>query len=180
MAGPFFNSGEIYVQARVARTLEKANYRVYLPQRDGFESSQLYAQYVAQGLTLEEAALMTRRTIFDVDVYRLYQSRVVVGTVAGIEADSGTVAELGMAFAMGKSNVLYTAEEKRTLTSVLILNPLLYGLTLLPVINSLKNVVASTRAATRIARPVPLSQLAPQLVAAILRGKKFVESQRIV
>lgn len=173
VAGPLFNKGDRFVQAEVAKYLERAGFSVFLPQRDGVESTQLFANFIAQGLTEQQAQRKIAQTIFDIDVYQVWKADALVSTVAGIEPDSGTVSETALAFAMGKGIVLYGAEEIRTFSDQLQLNPLLSELASVPgeIVNNPNQLPSAVVNACLLSRPVESSQLSASLRDAIKRGR---------
>ncbi len=88
VAGPLFNSHERWYLERITETLEGASYRTFLPHRD--------AGLVKPGSSED------RLRIFTVDIDALNAADLIVALLTGADHDSGTSAELGYMYALGK------------------------------------------------------------------------------
>ncbi len=88
VAGPLFNTHERWYLERIAEALEGAGYRTFLPHRD------------AGLVTLRSSE--ERLRIFTVDIDALNAADLIVALLTGADHDSGTSAELGYMFALGK------------------------------------------------------------------------------
>ena len=88
VAGPLFNTHERWYLERITETLEAAGYRTFLPQRD--------AGLVKLGSNEE------RSRIFKIDMDALNAADLIVALLTGADHDSGTSAELGYMYALGK------------------------------------------------------------------------------
>jgi len=88
VAGPLFNTHERWYLERIAEALEAAGYRTFLPQRD--------AGLVKLGSSEE------RSRIFKIDMDALNAADLIVALLTGADHDSGTSAELGYMYALGK------------------------------------------------------------------------------
>ncbi|MGH2495799.1 MAG: nucleoside 2-deoxyribosyltransferase [Ktedonobacteraceae bacterium] len=88
VAGPLFNTHERWYLERIAEALEAAGYRTFLPQRD--------AGLVKLGSSEE------RLRIFKIDMDALNAADLIVALLTGTDHDSGTSAELGYMYALGK------------------------------------------------------------------------------
>jgi nucleoside 2-deoxyribosyltransferase len=86
IAGPLFNSHERGYLEQIAHALERAGYSTFLPHRDA-------------GVMTSE---MQRGPIFQADLDALNDCAGVVALLSGADHDSGTSAELGYMFALGK------------------------------------------------------------------------------
>ena len=88
VAGPLFNTHERWYLELIAERLESAGYRTFLPHRD--------------------AGLVTLRSneerlrIFQGDLNALNEADLIVALLTGADHDSGTSAELGYMYALGK------------------------------------------------------------------------------
>ena len=91
-AGPLFNQAEKDYNLKIANLLEKHGYKVFLPQRDGFEAALL------EGKTEEEIT----KLIFEKDVSEVLKADVLVFNLDGRIPDEGACIELGIAYANGK------------------------------------------------------------------------------
>jgi nucleoside 2-deoxyribosyltransferase len=88
VAGPLFNMHERWYLERITEALEGAGYRTFLPHRD--------AGLVKLGSSED------RLRIFTVDIDALNAADFIVALLTGADHDSGTSAELGYMFALGK------------------------------------------------------------------------------
>jgi len=88
VAGPLFSTPERWYLERVAEALEAGGYRTFLPHRD--------AGLVKSG-SYEE-----RYRIFSKDIEALKSCDMCVALLSGQDHDSGTSAELGYLYALGK------------------------------------------------------------------------------
>ena len=88
VAGPLFNTHERWYLERLADALEAAGYRTFLPQRDA-------------GL-VKAGSIEDRKRIFTVDLNALNAVDLIVALLTDADHDSGTSAELGYMYALGK------------------------------------------------------------------------------
>ncbi len=88
VAGPLFNMHERWYLERITEALEDAGYRTFLPHRD--------AGLVNLGSSEE------RTRIFKIDIDALNAADLIVALLTGADHDSGTSAELGYMYALGK------------------------------------------------------------------------------
>jgi nucleoside 2-deoxyribosyltransferase len=88
VAGPLFNAHERWYLERITETLEEAGYRTFLPHRD------------AGLVTLRSSE--ERLHIFKIDLDALNAADLIVALLTGADHDSGTSAELGYMYALGK------------------------------------------------------------------------------
>ncbi len=88
VAGPLFNTHERWYLERIAEVLEGAGYTTFLPHRDA-------------GLVSLQGP-EAKAKIFRDDVAELDRCDLCVALLTGADQDSGTSAELGYMFALGK------------------------------------------------------------------------------
>ena len=88
VAGPLFNTHERWYLEHIAEALEGAGYRTFLPHRDA-------------GL-VKLGSYEDRLRIFTVDIDALNAADLIVALLTGADHDSGTSAELGYMYALGK------------------------------------------------------------------------------
>jgi nucleoside 2-deoxyribosyltransferase len=88
VAGPLFNAHERWYLERITAALEEAGYRTFLPHRD------------AGLVTLRSSE--ERARIFKIDLDALNAADLIVALLTGADHDSGTSAELGYMYALGK------------------------------------------------------------------------------
>jgi nucleoside 2-deoxyribosyltransferase len=88
-AGPLFSDAERLFNLRITERLERANYEVFLPQRDGVERDQPpYDQMQADE---------RRRAMFELDKRKIFESDVFLFVLDGRVPDEGACVELGLA-----------------------------------------------------------------------------------
>jgi nucleoside 2-deoxyribosyltransferase len=90
-AGPLFSEAERVFNLRVTERLERADYKVFLPQRDGVERDQ--PPY--DRMTADER----RRAMFELDKRKIFESDVFLFVLDGRVPDEGACVELGLAHA---------------------------------------------------------------------------------
>ena len=89
VAGPLFNAHERWYLERITERLESEGYRTFLPHRD------------AGLVTLRSKE--ERLRIFQGDLNALNEADLIVALLTGADHDSGTSAELGYMYALGKT-----------------------------------------------------------------------------
>ena len=115
-AGPLFNKAEKDYNLKVVSVLEKAGYKVFLPQRDGVE-----------GCLLKDISAKEKiDIIFNKDVYEVKNADVLFMVLDGRIPDEGACVELGIAYANGKRCYGFKTDS-RVCESDLDINPMLTG-----------------------------------------------------
>ena len=89
-AGPLFNDAEKTFKEQLAMRLEELGYEVFLPQRDGVESSKL----PYNTMNKEER----RRVLFEMDRDKILACDVFLFVLDGRVPDEGACVELGIAY----------------------------------------------------------------------------------
>lgn len=135
VAGPLFNQAEREQQANIAKALERNGYCTFLPQRDGYAVGDLIDDLQKKGTTGSDAAAEATKIVFDFDLKQLRESDAIVVDANGIEPDSGTMIEAGMAYLLSVPVVIYY-NDVRSFSPDLNLNPLLLGVTKVPIATS--------------------------------------------
>ena len=105
VAGPLFNTHERWYLERITEALEGAGYRTFLPQRD--------AGLVKLGSSEE------RLHIFKIDMDALNAADLIVALLTGTDHDSGTSAELGYMYALGKSCYGISDDKRGALNNII-------------------------------------------------------------
>ena len=105
VAGPLFNTHERWYLERIAEQLESAGYRTFLPHRD--------AGLVTLRSTEE------RLRIFQGDLNALNEADLIVALLTGADHDSGTSAELGYMYALGKPCFGLTDDKRGALNNII-------------------------------------------------------------
>lgn len=93
LAGPFFNNEEKDLIKRLENHLEKRSHNVFSPSRDG-------------GILEKNASLNNRISIFSQNIGAINWCDVVVAIIDN--RDSGTIWEMGYAYALGKPIIAYS------------------------------------------------------------------------
>lgn len=115
-AGPMFCQAEKDYNLKIANILEKHGYKVFLPQRDGFEAAML------EGKTEEELTKM----IFEKDVSEIRKADILFMNLDGRVPDEGACIELGIAYAENK-RCYGMKTDTRSAELILDLNPMIAG-----------------------------------------------------
>ena len=105
VAGPLFNTHERWYLERIAERLESEGYRTFLPHRD--------AGLVTLRSTEE------RLRIFQGDLNALNEADLIVALLTGADHDSGTSAELGYMYALGKPCFGLTDDKRGALNNII-------------------------------------------------------------
>ena len=90
-AGPLFSEAERSFNLRLTERLERADYEVFLPQRDGVERDRPpYDRMMADE---------RREAMFELDKSKIFESEVFLFVLDGRVPDEGACVELGLAHA---------------------------------------------------------------------------------
>jgi nucleoside 2-deoxyribosyltransferase len=110
-AGPMFSPAEKWEQKRIGWHLQKANYEIFLPQRDGIELKSMMDYLVAKPEVMREVMIFTpilRSAVFALDFYMVLQwCDAIVFNMNGRMPDDGGIVEATGAYVAGKAVVLY-------------------------------------------------------------------------
>ena len=104
VAGPLFNTHERCYLEHIAEALEAAGYRTFLPHRDA-------------GL-VKLSSYEERYHIFHADIEALKSCDLCVALLSGLDHDSGTSAELGYLYALGKPCIGITDDKRAFLNNI--------------------------------------------------------------
>jgi nucleoside 2-deoxyribosyltransferase len=104
VAGPLFNTHERWYLESIAQALEAAGYRTFLPQRDA-------------GLVNPHSP-EERSRIFYADIEALKSCDLCVALLTGPDHDSGTSAELGYVYALGKPCIGITDDKRANVNTI--------------------------------------------------------------
>lgn len=138
-AGPLFNPKEREEMAEIASALERADYEVFLPQRDGLEMARLSQELVDEGMPSDDANNLLLRAIFMIDTYHVSDSDGLVLNVNGRVPDEGAMVEAGIAWTLRKPIVIYKTDSRSALLGVD--NPLVLGLSSFQTVSTPNDVV---------------------------------------
>lgn len=129
VAGPLFSTHERWYLERVAQALEAAGYRTFLPHRDS-------------GLVIQNSS-EERSRIFHADIEALKSCDLCVALLTGPDHDSGTSAELGYLYALGKPCIGIT-DDKRAYVNTIVWGICGYGKQIVHAVDELLEMVRST------------------------------------
>jgi len=111
-AGPMFSAGDHTEQLRLARTVERAGFDTYVPQRDGVETAKVmwainHPLFPDPAANLEVTQFV-RKIIFALDVYQVVERcQAIVLNADGRVPDEGSVVEASMGWGVGKPVVVF-------------------------------------------------------------------------
>ena len=109
IAGPLFDDHERDYLEKIAGLLEAIGYQTFLPHRDA-------------GLVEGEFTEIKKSEIFDTDMNALNDADIVVALLTGRDVDSGTAAEVGIAYSQGKKLIGINAN------NIKVINNFVWGL----------------------------------------------------
>lgn len=115
-AAPLFSRAEQDFNLLVTSVFERKGYKVFLPQRDGYEAAELH----------NKSADEKTKMIFEKDISEIKNSDIFVMVLDGRVPDDGACVELGFAYATGK-RCYGIKTDSRSLELGLDLNPLIAG-----------------------------------------------------
>jgi len=104
IAAPLFNDIERSRNHEFTISLEKEDFKVYLPQRDGG----LFYEYIEQGFSIQDS----RSYIFKKDIEAIDNSDIILCLLDGRVLDEGMCFELGYGFAKGKICIGYKTDHR--------------------------------------------------------------------
>ncbi|RLG30637.1 nucleoside 2-deoxyribosyltransferase [Methanosarcinales archaeon] len=117
VAGPLFSEAEKQYNGYLSKCLEDMGFETFLPQRDGYELSELLANGDSESFAMGK--------IFKRDISEIQKSDIMVFVMDGRVPDDGACVEIGYAYAMGKE-CIGLKTDPRTLMSDLD-NPMILG-----------------------------------------------------
>ncbi len=113
MAGPLFNEGDRYTNQCNSDALRKAGYATFLPQEIVINN---------------ESSELVKAGCFYMDLKAIRECDLLLANCNGIEIDSGTAAEIGLAYALGKRMLVYKSDVRNYYNEVHVLNNFVDGL----------------------------------------------------
>lgn len=131
MAGPLFNEGDRYTNGRTSDALRESGFTTFLPQ---------------EIVITNESSLLVKAGCFYMDLKAIKQCDVLLANCNGIEIDSGTAAEIGLAYALGKKILVYKSDVRNYYNEGNVLNNFVAGLVGGTVLRTLDEVLAAFRA----------------------------------
>ena len=113
MAGPLFNEGDRYTNQRNSDALRAGGYTTFLPQ---------------EIVITNESSDLVRGACFYMDLKAIQLCDLMVANCNGLEIDSGTAAEIGLAYGLKKKMVLYKSDVRNYFNDIARLNNFVSGL----------------------------------------------------
>jgi len=107
-SGPLFCAEEVGGMSAIARVLEDAGFRTFLPHRDGLEAYVMRFSNASLASTVSAVRTRIDYALFSLDVYELVERcSAVVCNLNGRVPDEGMIVEAAIAYAVGKPLVLF-------------------------------------------------------------------------
>ena len=113
MAGPLFNEGDRYTNQCNSDRLRALGYTTFLPQ---------------EIVITNESSELVKAGCFYMDLKAIRLAEYLVVNCNGIEIDSGTAAEIGLGYGLGKKLVLYKSDVRNYYNETFRLNNFVGGL----------------------------------------------------
>ena len=125
-AGPLFNDAERREMLRIADVLAEAGFEPFVPHADGMEFALVQPYLTSQGYDPATAGQLLHDAIFALDTYQVVvDCGSLVMNLNGRVPDEGAVAELTMAWMLGKPLVIYKEDARSAISGRD--NPLVVG-----------------------------------------------------
>ena len=128
MAGPLFNEGDRYTNQRNSDALRAAGYTTFLPQ---------------EIIISEKSSPLVKAGCFYMDLKAIRMCDILLANCNGIEIDSGTAAEIGLAYALGKRMIVYKSDVRNYYDAKNVLNNFVAGLVDGPALRTIEEVLAA-------------------------------------
>lgn len=143
-AGPLFNEAERRTMTHIARVLQEAGFEPFVPHADGMEFTPVARYLTGQGDPPAAAGQLLHEAIFALDTYQVIVGcGCLVFNMDGRVPDEGGVAELSMAWMLGKPIVLYKGDARSAIAGRD--NPLIVGQTGFRTVNDLDEIGSALR-----------------------------------
>ena len=173
-AGPLFNAAERREMHEIADALAAGGFEPFLPHADGLEFSQVLPELERRGWEHAAAGRLLHEAIFALDVYHvLIGCGSLVFNLNGRTPDEGGVAEMTMAWMVGKPVVIYKEDVRSAIAGRD--NPLVIGQTEFAACADLEHLaecldeqIAAIDCAAERDWPVP-----PRLARVLAAGEQF-------
>lgn len=128
MAGPLFNEGDRYTNQVNSDALRAMGYSTFLPQ---------------EIVITDESTALVKAACLYMDLKAIRLCDVVLANCNGIDIDSGTAAEIGLAYGWGKKMIAYKSDVRNYFNDVHRLNNFVAGLVENRVCRTLEEVKAA-------------------------------------
>lgn len=127
MAGPLFNEGDRYTNQRNSDALRERGFTTFLPQ---------------EIVITNKSSELVKAACFYMDLKAIRLCDVLLANCNGIEIDSGTAAEIGLGYGLGKRMILYKSDVRNYYNETFRLNNFVGGLVDNKLCRSLEEVLA--------------------------------------
>lgn len=174
-SGPLFCPEEIASMNAIAGVLEEAGLDTFLPHRDGLE--RFVMPFLNTPISADILGMRERidRAVFALDVFQIVKRcDAFVLNMNGRVPDEGAVAEAGIAFAAGRTVVLYKADERTAFDGRD--NSMITGLSVLEPVRERRRLPSSLHQADEILRsrhPCPAPGLSGHLSGVAGTGERI-------
>ena len=128
MAGPLFNEGDRYTNQINSDRLRALGYTTFLPQ---------------EVVITNESTVLVKAACFYMDLKAIRLADFLVVNCNGIDIDSGTAAEIGLGYGLGKKLVLYKSDVRNYYNETFRLNNFVGGLVDNRVCRTMDEVIAA-------------------------------------
>lgn len=128
MAGPLFNEGDRYTNQCNSDRLRALGYTTFLPQ---------------EIVITNKSTVLVKAACFYMDLKAIKLAEFLVVNCNGIEIDSGTAAEIGLGYGLGKKLVLYKSDVRNYYNETFRLNNFVGGLVDNRVYRTMDEVIAA-------------------------------------
>ena len=126
MAGPLFNEGDRYTNQINSDRLRGLGYSTFLPQ---------------EVVITKDSGLLVKAACFYMDLKAIAECDILLANCNGIDIDSGTAAEIGLAYGLNKKTVLYKSDVRNYYNDIFRLNNFVMGLTDRPICDTIEQVI---------------------------------------
>lgn len=130
MAGPLFNEGDRYSNQINSDRLRALGYSTFLPQ---------------EVVINKDSSLLVKAACFYMDLKAIATCDILLANCNGIDIDSGTAAEIGLAYGLKKQTILYKSDVRNYYNDTFRLNNFVMGLTESPVCDTIEKVIAEIK-----------------------------------
>jgi len=174
-SGPLFCPEEIASMNAIAGVLEEAGFDTFLPHRDGLE--RFVMPFLNTPLSADILGMRERidRAVFALDVFQIVRRcDAFVLNMNGRVPDEGAVAEAGIAFAAGRTVVLYKDDYRTTFAGRD--NSMITGLSVLEPVRDRRHLSSALHQADEILRsrhPCPAPGLSGHLSGVAEKGERI-------
>jgi nucleoside 2-deoxyribosyltransferase len=169
-SGPLFCAEEVGGMSAIAKVLEEAGFKTFLPHRDGLEAYTL--RFGSSPLSSAIAGIRTRvdYAMFSLDVYELIERcDAVVCNLNGRVPDEGMIVEASLAYASGKPLVLFKDDIRAPFCGYD--NSMLTSLVRGDIVNNLKELPAALK--KEMSKKTDATRISGDLQKAIAYGKRI-------